>query len=208
MDQGFFLLFAAASVITALTVVLARNPVHSALALMACFLQISAIFVLLEAPLLAVIQIFVYVGAIMVLFLFVIMMIDVREALSQRFLPGGNLPAVVLLVVLGVEMLVLVFWSNRFSITEPVAVRTAGEIRQLSTTLFADYLLPFEAASVILLAALVGAIVLARISCQRLVQAHRGADAVHLVGRDRRPEARAVDDDARVRFPAGNLDGH
>ena len=162
MDQGFFLLFAAASVVTALTVVLARNPVHSALALMACFLQISAIFVLLEAPLLAVVQIFVYVGAIMVLFLFVIMMIDVREALSQRFLPGGNLPAVVLLVVLGVEMLVLVFWSNRFSITEPVAVRTAGEIRQLSTTLFADYLLPFEAASVILLAALVGAIVLAR----------------------------------------------
>ena len=65
MNQGFFLLFAAASVITALAVVLARNPVHSALALMACFLQISAIFVLLDAPLLAVIQIFVYVGAIM-----------------------------------------------------------------------------------------------------------------------------------------------
>jgi NADH-quinone oxidoreductase subunit J len=162
VDQAFFLLFAAASVITALTVVLARNPVHSALALMACFLQISAIFVLLEAPLLAVIQIFVYVGAIMVLFLFVIMMIDVREALSERFLPGGNLPAMALLVVLGVEMLVVVLWSNRFSIAEPVAMRTAGEVRQLSTTLFAEYLLPFEAASVILLAALVGAIVLAR----------------------------------------------
>ena len=161
MDQGFFLLFAAASVITALTVVLARNPVHSALALMACFLQISAIFVLLEAPLLAVIQIFVYVGAIMVLFLFVIMMIDVREAVLQRFLPGGNLPALVLLVLLGVEMLVLVLWSDRFSVTEPIAMRT-GDVRQLSTTLFADYLLPFEAASVILLAALVGAIVLAR----------------------------------------------
>ena len=57
------------------------------MALMACFLQISAIFVLLEAPLLAVIQIFVYVGAIMVLFLFVIMMIDVREGLRSR-LPG------------------------------------------------------------------------------------------------------------------------
>ncbi|MQW86243.1 NADH-quinone oxidoreductase subunit J [Sinorhizobium saheli] len=161
MDQGFFLLFATVSVITALTVVLARNPVHSALALMACFLQISAIFVLLEAPLLAVIQIFVYVGAIMVLFLFVIMMIDVREAVLQRFVPGGNLPALVLLVLLGVEMLVLVLLSERFSVTEPVATR-GGEIRALSTTLFADYLLPFEVASVILLAALVGAIVLAR----------------------------------------------
>ncbi|MDX8466805.1 NADH-quinone oxidoreductase subunit J [Mesorhizobium sp. VK23B] len=162
MDQGFFLLFAAASVVTALTLVLARNPVHSALALMACFLQISAIFVLLEAPLLAVIQIFVYVGAIMVLFLFVIMMIDVREAVLQRFLPGSNLPVLVLLVVLGFEMLVLVLRSERFAIAQPVAMRTGGEVRQLSTTLFADYLLPFEVASVILLAALVGAIVLAR----------------------------------------------
>jgi NADH-quinone oxidoreductase subunit J len=162
MDQAFFLLFAAASVVTAVTVVLARNPVHSALALMACFLQISAIFVLLEAPLLAVIQIFVYVGAIMVLFLFVIMMIDVREAVLERFLPRGNLSALVLLVLLGIEMLALVLWSDHFSVTQPVTMRTAGEIRQLSTTLFADYLLPFEAASVILLAALVGAIVLAQ----------------------------------------------
>ncbi|WP_026620464.1 NADH-quinone oxidoreductase subunit J (plasmid) [Ensifer sp. WSM1721] len=162
MDQGFFLLFATVSVITAVMVVVARNPVHSALALMACFLQISAIFVLLDAPLLAVIQIFVYVGAIMVLFLFVIMMIDVREAVLQRFLPGGNLPALVLLVVLGAEMFFLVFWSDRFSATQPVAVSGGDQIRALSTTLFADYLLPFEVASVILLAALVGAIVLAR----------------------------------------------
>ncbi|MBW9063012.1 NADH-quinone oxidoreductase subunit J [Rhizobium herbae] len=162
MDQGFFLLFATVSVITALTVVLARNPVHSALALMACFLHISAIFVLLEAPLLAVIQIFVYVGAIMVLFLFVIMMIDMREAVLQRFLPGGNLPALALLCLLGIEMLVLVLWSDRISATAPVATRDGDDVRQLGTTLFADYLLPFEVASVILLAALVGAIVLAR----------------------------------------------
>ena len=162
MDPGFFLLFATVSVITALTVVLARNPVHSALALMACFLNISAIFVMLEAPLLAVIQIFVYVGAIMVLFLFVIMMIDVREAVLQRFLPGRNLPAMVLLILLGIEMLVLVLWSDRFSITEPAAMGGGDQIRQLGTTLFADYLLPFEVASIILLAALVGAIVLAR----------------------------------------------
>ena len=162
MDPGFFLLFATVSVITALTLVMARNPVHSALALMACFLQISAIFVLLEAPLLAVIQIFVYVGAIMVLFVFVIMMIDVREAVLQRFLPGGNMAALVLLVLLGIEMVALVLWSGRFSLTQPVTVRGGDQVRQLSTTLFADYLLPFEVASVILLAALIGAIVLAQ----------------------------------------------
>jgi NADH-quinone oxidoreductase subunit J len=132
------------------------------LALMACFLQISAIFVLLEAPFLAVIQIFVYVGAIMVLFLFVIMMIDVREAVLQRFVPGGNLPALVLVALLGCEMVALVLWSDRFAVAEPAAMGDGDNIRQLSTTLFADYLLPFEVASVILLAALVGAIVLAR----------------------------------------------
>jgi len=108
------------------------------------------------------VQIFVYVGAIMVLFLFVIMMIDVREAVLQRFVPGRNLPALTLLVLLGVEMLALVLWSGRFSAVEPVASRGGDQVRQLSTVLFADYLLPFEVASIILLAALVGAIVLAR----------------------------------------------
>ncbi len=163
MGQVLFLVFASVAVVTALAVVLARNPVHSALALMACFLQISAIFVLLEAPLLAVIQIFVYVGAVMVLFLFVTMMLDIREAALQRFLPRGNLTVMAMLVVLGVEMLALVLWSDQFSIsTPPAGASTGGDIRELSKTLFADYLLPFEVASVILLVALVGAIALAR----------------------------------------------
>jgi NADH-quinone oxidoreductase subunit J len=162
MEQAFFLLFAAAAVATGLGVVLVRNPVHSALALMACFLQVSAIFVLLQAPLLAVVQIFVYVGAIMVLFLFVTMMLDIREAALQRFLPRSNLPAMALLVLLGAEMLALVVMSDRFAAPPAAEARTGGDIRELSTTLFADYLLPFEVASVILLVALVGAVVLAR----------------------------------------------
>ncbi len=163
MAQALFLVFAAIAVATACAVVLARNPVHSALALMACFLQISAIFVLLQAPLLAVIQIFVYVGAIMVLFLFVTMMLDIREATLQRFLPHGNSIVFAMLAVLGVEMLALVLLSDRFAAAAPLAgAVTGGEIRGLSTALFSDYLLPFEVASVILLVALVGAIVLAR----------------------------------------------
>jgi NADH-quinone oxidoreductase subunit J len=162
MEQAFFVLFALAAVGTALAVVLAQNPVHSALALMACFLQVSAIFVLLQAPLLAVIQIFVYVGSIMVLFLFVAMMLDIREAALQRFLPRSNLPALALLGLLGAEMLALVVLSERFSAAAPAEARIGGDVRGLSTTLFADYLLPFEVASVILLVALVGAVVLAR----------------------------------------------
>ncbi|MEE1563107.1 MAG: NADH-quinone oxidoreductase subunit J, partial [Alphaproteobacteria bacterium] len=80
MEAIFFLTFAALAVASALGVVLLRNPVHCAISLMVCFIQVAAIFVLLRSPFLAVVQIFVYVGAIMVLFLFVIMMLDIRTA--------------------------------------------------------------------------------------------------------------------------------
>ena len=164
MEFGFFLLFAAVTVASALLVIIARNPVHSALALMACLVQVAALFILLGSPFLAVIQIFVYVGAVMVLFLFVIMMLDVREAARVRFLRGGTIPTLVVLVLLGAEMLILLLDSERFP-ASPVGgegALGAGSLERLSTTLFTDYLFPFEVASVILLVALVGAIVLAR----------------------------------------------
>ena len=165
MQALLFYIFAGLTLLCALLVVanpFSRNPVTSAMFLVLAIASLAGLFVLLHAFFLAAVQVLIYAGAVMVLFLFVIMMIDVREAVLQRFLPGSNLPALVLLVLLGIEMLVLVLRSDRFSVAEPVAMRTGGEVRQLSTTLFADYLLPFEVASVILLAALVGAIVLAR----------------------------------------------
>ena len=160
MEKAFFLVFAVAAVGSALAVVLARNPVHSALSLMTCFVQVAAIFVLLSAPFLAVVQIFVYVGAIMVLFLFVIMMLDVRRAALDRFLPRHNTPVLVVLVLLGGQMLSLVFASDKLAVL-PIPGKPAA-IKDLGTTLFTDYLFPFEVASVILLVALIGAIVLAR----------------------------------------------
>ncbi len=160
MEFGFFLLFAAVTVASALLVVIARNPIHSALALMVCLVQVAALFILLGSPFLAAIQIFVYVGAVMVLFLFVIMMIDVREAARVRFLRGGGMfPTLVVLVLLGAEMLILLLGSERLPVH---AAGGAGTLERLATTLFTDYLFPFEVASVILLVALVGAIVLAR----------------------------------------------
>lgn len=164
MELGFFLFFAAITVVAALMVVFARNPVHSALALMVCLVQVAALFILLGSPFLAAIQIFVYVGAVMVLFLFVIMMLDVREMARVRFLRGGMFPTLVVLVLLGAEMLILLLRSERLPV--PAAggapALEGGSLERLSTTLFTDYLLPFEVASVILLVALVGAIVLAR----------------------------------------------
>lgn len=163
MEAIFFLTFAALAVASALGVVLLRNPVHSAISLMACFIQVAAIFVLLRSPFLAVIQIFVYVGAIMVLFLFVIMMLDIRTAVLERFLPGRKVPVLVILAVLGLQMLAMLLSSGRL-LDQPTEVATVleGTVAELGRELFVDYILPFEVVSVMLLVAFVGAIVLAR----------------------------------------------
>ena len=164
MEREFFLLFSAVSLASALLVVVARNPVHSALALVTCLVQIAALYVLLGAPFLAVIQIFVYVGAVMVLFLFVIMMLDVRKESQSRYLKNAILPGVVVLVILSGELIILLFQSARLhAVMGPGQVITAQPtVKDLSLLLFQDFLLPFEVASVILLVALIGAVVLAR----------------------------------------------
>jgi len=164
MEQAFFLLLAAVAVAAALLVVAARNPIHSALALVACLVQIAALYVMLGAPFLAVIQIFVYVGAVMVLFLFVIMMLDVRKEAQERFLRGTPLPGLVVLAILAGELIFLLLQSARLHAVmgpgQPVAEQP--QVADLSLLLFREYLLPFEVASVILLVALIGAVVLAR----------------------------------------------
>lgn len=162
MEKAFFLLFAAIAIGSALMVVLARSPIRSALSLMVSFVQIAAIFILLRSPFLAVIQIFVYVGAVMVLFLFVIMMLDVKKEAEARFLVTGKAPIIVVAALLGIEMVALIVTSTKFPALLNGALPPAGTVRELSKSLFSDYLLPFEIASIILLVALVGAIVLTR----------------------------------------------
>ncbi|NRA83478.1 MAG: NADH-quinone oxidoreductase subunit J [Gammaproteobacteria bacterium] len=163
MEQQFFILLSLVTIATGSLVVVARNPIHSALSLVACFVQISALFVLLGSPFLAVIQIFVYVGAIMVLFLFVIMMLDIRKEAHARFIKKGAIPTIIVLIALASELLFLLSQSSRLQMAmAPDRVVDPEQIRQLSLTLFKDFLLPFEVASVILLVALVGAVVLAR----------------------------------------------
>lgn len=163
MEREFFLLLAGVATASGLLVVVAKNPIHSALALVACFVQIAALFVLLGSPFLAVIQIFVYVGAVMVLFLFVIMMLDVRKEARTRFLATGALPSLIVLLALAAEMLFLLLQSGRLhAVMAPGQTIIPPSIEDLSLALFRDYLLPFEVASVILLVALIGAVVLAR----------------------------------------------
>mgnify|MGYP001499081102 CR=1 FL=1 len=159
-----FYLFAVISVVAGAMVISARNPVHSVLFLILAFFSSAGLFVLMGAEFLAMILVVVYVGAVAVLFLFVVMMLDINFAeLRQGFLqylPVGGLVGIVLLVEL-----VLIFGSWAVSPTVRVAAPTpsaesASNTHALGKILYTDYVYVFEAAGMVLLVAMVGAIVL------------------------------------------------
>jgi NADH-quinone oxidoreductase subunit J len=162
----FFYLFAAACIASAILVVTARNPVHSVLFLIIAFVNASGLFILLGAEFLAMILIVVYVGAVAVLFLFVVMMLDVDFAeLRQGFLnylPVGFLVGAILLA----ELLFIVgAWvigpGVPKAITAPIPATSAiSNTQALGLVLYTRYVYFFEAAGVILLVAMIGAIVM------------------------------------------------
>lgn len=162
IEQIFFFIFAILAVGSAVGVVSFKNPVHSVISLLVCFIQMAALFVLLRSPFLAAVQIFVYVGAVLVLFLFVIMMIDIRKASMERFVPGGHFWPVAILVVLIIEMVTIVSKSKLSSMLVSGPIRLDGSVKEVGEALFSKYILPFEVVSFILLVALLGAIVLGR----------------------------------------------
>lgn len=158
-----FYAFATLMVVSALGVVTARNPVHSALFLVLTFFATSAIWLLLEAEFLAIALVLVYVGAVMVLFLFVVMMLDIniarmREGFS-RYAPFGLFVAILLIfqmvLVVGPEN----FGLDAFSLPEKAAADYSNT-RELGRILYTDYVYAFELAAVILLVAIVAAIAL------------------------------------------------
>ncbi|WKZ33652.1 MAG: NADH-quinone oxidoreductase subunit J [Thermodesulfobacteriota bacterium] len=159
MEKLFFLMFAAVAIASGLAVVTVRNPVHSALALIVCLIQVAALFVLLRSPFLAAVQIFIYVGAVMVLFLFVVLILDMRKAVLQAFPPVKKKFVVGVILVLMAQILAFVFVTpmgqNPAEAWEPT-------VESIGRMLFTKYLFPFEVVSVILLAALVAAIVIAK----------------------------------------------
>ena len=153
-----FWIFAAIMVFAALRVITTRNPVHAALWLVLAFFTAAAIWLLLRAEFLAIALVLVYVGAVMVLFLFVLMMLDVNfDALRKDFksyLPvGATVGALVLF-----EMALLLVQGTRGATAAPAM--TGENTRMLGALLYVDYVYPFEIAAVILLVAIVAAIAL------------------------------------------------
>jgi NADH-quinone oxidoreductase subunit J len=161
--QAAFYYLAGASVTSAIVAVTRRNPLHSVLWVLALFLHVAGIFLLVGAEFLAAVQIVVYAGAILVFYLFVLMLLDLpSEASGPRF--GAHWP---LGTVAGIAFAALA-WYGREPTLAPSAVRSAagsprvGNVSAVGTALFTQFALPFEIASLILLAAIVGAVVVAK----------------------------------------------
>ncbi len=155
-----FYFFAAILLAAGIRVITARNPVHAALALVLAFFTAAGLWLLLEAEFLAITLVLVYVGAVMVLFLFVVMMLDINlEQLRQGF--WDYLPFAVLVAGLLVVEMIMVLGRERFGLTAP-APKPAdySNTKELGRLLYTDYVYPFEIAAVILLVAIVAAIAL------------------------------------------------
>ncbi|MGO1079117.1 NADH-quinone oxidoreductase subunit J [Inquilinus sp. CA228] len=155
-----FYLFAAITVAAAVMVISARNSVHSVLFLILAFFNAAALFVLIGAEFLAMILVVVYVGAVAVLFLFVVMMLDINFAELRagflRYLPIGALIGVVLLV----ELFLLYGSVGGPSILAPAAPSGPTNTAALGQLIYTQYAYPFQAAGLVLLVAMIGAIVL------------------------------------------------
>lgn len=166
LQAVFFYLFAAVCVASAFMVIAARNPVHSVLFLILAFFNAAGLFILLGAEFLAMLLVVVYVGAVMVLFLFVVMMLDVdfvelRQGFLQ-YLPVGGLIGIILLVEL---VLGLGAWAFAPDVPANVAapippLDQASNIQALGEVIYTRYIFFFQVAGLVLLVAMVGAIVL------------------------------------------------
>lgn len=168
LSSSLFLLFAGIASAAGILMLLVRNPVHSVLFMLLAFMNVAAIFVLLGAEFLAVVQILVYSGAILVLFLFVVMLLwqETRPlpTMSGAFqLPAAALVVLALVSELGFVLMRASFTGGQAGTDTPEAIaRAGGNIQALGETLYTTWLLPFEVASVLLLVAAVAAVYLAK----------------------------------------------
>jgi NADH-quinone oxidoreductase subunit J len=157
-----FLTLALIAVLTALGMLFSKNTVYAALNLVINFITVAIFYLLLDAPFISLAQVTVYAGAIMVLFLFVIMLLGIQQISAELNWRSLILPGVLAAILL-VEGLYLMLARTgaglAFSVTTTAALANPSE---MSKQLFSDYLLPFEATSILLLVAMVGAIVLTK----------------------------------------------
>ncbi len=171
-DLILFLFLALVTVVSAVAMLASRNPIYAALFLILNFSVIAVIYLLLGAPFIAMAQITVYAGAIMVLFLFVIMLLGSEQPRPEQKMKWQQPLAIILgLVLLAESAYLLFFHSTGLPGIKPVATDPAasafGSPAEIGRLLFNQYLLPFEATSILLLIAMIGAVVLTQVEKKR-----------------------------------------
>ena len=165
MQEVAFYVLALVSVLAALAVVIAKNPVHSVLFLITVFFSAAGMFVLMGAEFLALLLVVVYVGAVAVLFLFVVMMLDVDfVALKQgfaRYMPiGGAIGVVLMIEMLFVSIGVAQSGAAKNAVAPTTPTQALPNAQAIGAVLYTDYVYVFQAAGMVLLVAMIGAIVL------------------------------------------------
>jgi NADH-quinone oxidoreductase subunit J len=170
-ENVIFYLLAAVTVAMALSVILRKNPLHGALSLVVSFFSLAGIYILLYAHLLAVMQVLVYAGAIMVLFTFVIMLLNLQErelgeprGVFQKSLAVGVVTFLAVGVIVAVKPAVVGNFLEAPSLSAQAGAlpATYGSVEGVGGALFRDFMLPFELVSVLLLVAIVGAVAVAK----------------------------------------------
>ncbi len=177
-DTLIFILVGALAILSALGMVAVRNPVHSAVLLVICFVQIAGVYVMLGAEYLAVIQIIVYTGAVLVLLLFVIMLVDVddlpefhtAEPLTRTI---GALLGIMLLIEVAIAIGTRTITGAQGTATPEIEAAIGGNTQALGRILYTQYLLPFEVISMVLTVGVIGAIVLAMPERLGIERTHR-----------------------------------
>lgn len=164
IDTIIFFILAAASIISAIIVVTRRSPMMSVIFLVLNFIILAIIYLTLQAQFIAVIQVVVYAGAIMVLFLFVVMLLNLgkeemlTEKITYKKRIAAGLAIVMLIQIIAGLTMSFGEYPNRLAVT----AAQMGTVENIGKVLFTDYLFPFEITSILLLAAIIGAVVLAK----------------------------------------------
>jgi NADH-quinone oxidoreductase subunit J len=164
LQKLFFGYYAFTIIILSLLVVTRKNPVHSVMWMLLLFFHIAGLYLFLNAEFIAAIQVIVYAGAILVLFLFVVLLLNLREELSLRQI-AGSWPAAAFIVAalfVAVTAALGAYVQGPLGIYSIEAVRSETHTKALGRLMYTEYLFPFEIASLVLLVAVVGAVVLAK----------------------------------------------
>lgn len=164
MESILFYVTALVAIVSAFYVTKCRNPVNSALCLVTTFLCLAVFYVMLESPFMAAIQIMVYAGAIMVLIIFVIMLLNLGTAINRRYTHGLAAGS----ILGGIMLFMTNYFLRRSEVTgvdgrvTSELIKSYGHTELIGRAMFTDFLLPFEIASILLLVAIVGAVVLSK----------------------------------------------